>query len=99
MLLRQISSVTNRLNLGRVQNRTFSPNCTKRLNPAFPPVDTAKRTIEPPLVMTFCARRKFGLFPTNTIRSVDRVRIEAANVARAEYRLAVVKTFYRSARN
>src|SRR5258707_3367356 len=64
-----------RSNLAHVQNRTFSPNWTKRLNPAFPPVTMPLNgLLEPPLVRTFCGRRKLGLSPTNT-RSVPLIAL------------------------
>jgi hypothetical protein len=64
-----------RSNFGLVQNRTLSPNWTKRLNPAFPPVTIPLNgLLEPPLVRTRWGRRKLGLSPTNT-RSVPLIAL------------------------
>jgi len=71
----------------------FQPELDETPEPCVSPRhDAAKRAIGTSIGEDVLRPQKVGIVPDeHEIRSVDRVRIEAADVARAEDRLAVVK--------
>jgi hypothetical protein len=80
-----------------VSRATSEPNFQSELDETPEPCvsprhDAAKRAIGTSIGEDVLSPQEVGIVPDeHEIRSVDRVRIEPADVARAEYRLAVIE--------